>query len=122
MPTKSDSFQDIFTFDPRVRFCAVLDERGRIVESEMRKDLRSLEPDGETTRLFMQIGLAVMMDRGWDKFFGSTKFITIVKERVSILVFALADLRAVVVTTDPEFPLESVGRLGELVDVCVSMD
>ena len=110
-------FEQIFAFDKRVRFCALIDEKGKIVRSNSREKLKSLNPETEDSRLFSQIGLAVMMDRGWDRYFGRTKAIVIAKEKVSILIYSLADLKSVVVAIEPDFPMSRIGEIGELIDV-----
>ena len=115
-------FDQIFAFDKRVRFCALIDEKGNVVSSKSRPNLTSLNPETEDKRLFSQIGLAVLMDRGWDRFFGKTKAIIIAKEKVSILIYSLADLRAVVVAIEPDFPMARIGEIGELIDVCELVD
>lgn len=92
------------------------------MKSRSRENLDSLNPETEDERLFSQIGLAVLMDRGWDKFFGRTKAIAIAKEKLSILIFSLADLRAVVVVTEPDYPIASIGEIGEFIDVCDLVD
>src|SRR5712692_8759466 len=115
-------FDQIFAFDKRVRFCALIDEKGNVVSSKSRQNLTSLNPETEDSRLFSQIGLAVMMDRGWDRFFGRTKAIVIAKEKVSILIYSLADLRAIVVAIEPDYPMARIGEIGELIDVCELVD
>ena len=111
-------FDQIFAFDERVRSCALIDEKGNVVSGKSRPNLTPLNPETEDRRLFSQIGLAVLMDRGWDRFFGKTKAIVISKEKVSILIYSLADLRAVVVAIEPDFPMARIGEIGELIDVC----
>ena len=120
--SSANEFSPIFAFDKRVRFCALLDEKGKVVRSRARKNLSSLNPETEDSRLFSQIGLAVLMDRGWDRYFGRTKAIAITKEKVSILIYSLADLRAVVVAIEPDFPMARIGELGEVIDVCELVD
>src|SRR5712692_5658106 len=115
-------FDQIFAFDKRVRFCALIDEKGNVVSSKSRQNLTSLNPESEDKRLFSQIGLAVLMDRGWDRFFGKTKAIVIAKEKVSILIYSLADLRAVVVAIEPDFPMARISEIGEVIDVCELVD
>ncbi len=120
--SSASDFDQIFAFDERVRFCALIDEKGNVVRSRSRQNLTSLNPETEDKRLFSQIGLAVLMDRGWDRFFGKTKAIVIAKEKVSILVYSLADLRAVVVAMEPSFPMSRIGEIGEVIDVCELVD
>jgi hypothetical protein len=118
----STGFDLIFAFDKRVRFCALIDEKGNVAKSKSRQNLTSLNPENEDKRLFSQIGLAVLMDRGWDRYFGKTKAIVISKEKVSILIYSLADLKAVVVAIEPDFPMSRIGEIGEIIDVCELVD
>jgi hypothetical protein len=115
-------FDQIFAFDKRVRFCALIDEKGNVISSQARPNLTSLNPETEDKRLFAQIGLAVVMDRGWDRFFGKTKAIVISKEKVSILIYALADMRAVIVAIEPDLPMARIPEIGEVIDVCGLVD
>jgi hypothetical protein len=115
---KSSGFAPIFAFDERIRFCALIDDKGKVGESEYRENTSSLNPETEDNRLFSQIGLAVLMDRGWDRFFGRTRAIAIAKEKVNILIFSLADLGAVIVATQPDLPLSRIGQIGDVVDLC----
>jgi hypothetical protein len=120
--SSANDFSQIFGFDKRVRFCALIDEKGNMVSSKARPNLTSLNPEAEDKRLFAQIGLAVVMDRGWDRFFGKTKAIVISKEKVSILIYALADMRAVIVAIEPDFPMARISEIGEVIDVCELVD
>jgi hypothetical protein len=109
-------FDRIFRLDRRVRYCGLIDVTGKLIAGRMRENVSSLEPESEDPHLFLHIALAVSMDKSWDKYFGRTKTIVILKERVSLYIFSLADSRAVIVATEPDLPMSKRLKLGEVVD------
>jgi hypothetical protein len=114
--TNAAALDRVLGFDRKIRYCGLVDEKGKVVAGRMREGTESLQPGAEDERLFIQISLAVSMDRSWDRFFGRTSAIAIMKEKVAIFIFALPDTRAVVVATEPDLAIAKMKKLGELVD------
>ncbi len=50
--------ENVFAFDSRIRFCALLDTAGRIAAGGMRPGLKSLEPGEEAERIDVQMALS----------------------------------------------------------------
>ena len=114
--TNAAALTRVLSFHKKIRYCGLVDEKGAVVAGSMRKGLASLEPNSEDARLFVQISLAVGMDQGWNRYFGRTRIIAILKEKVAIFIFSLPDNRAVVVATEPDLPISKMKKLGELID------
>ncbi len=112
----SMSFEKIFRFDKKIRYCGIIDEKGELVAGNMRKGLQSLEPESEDKKLFAQIALAVGMNRGWDRYFGKTMCIVILKEKVSFFIFTLSNLKSIVLVVDSSMSVAKTRKLGELID------
>src|SRR2546428_14175904 len=114
--TNAAALTRVLSFHKKIRYCGLVDEKGAVVAGSMREGLASLEPNSEDARLFVQISLAVGMDQGWNRYFGRTRIIAILKEKVAIFIFPLPDNRAVVVATEPDLPISKMKNLGELID------
>jgi hypothetical protein len=115
-PPPEGRFKPIFEFDKGIRYCGVIGHNGRLIEGRARENLVSLEPESQDQRLFLQIALAIGMDRSWDKYFGATKCIVIAKEKINIFLFAISDQRSIIVATEPDLPVSKLRKLGQVVD------
>lgn len=101
---------EIFKFDRRIRYAAILDETGRIIAGGMRRGVQSLEPQSEDLRLIASITIQLNSDRTWDKYFGKTQFNFIKRERVNIMTFYLGR-KLVLVSMEPDFSLQQAEEL-----------
>lgn len=101
---------EIFKFDRKIRYAAILDETGRIIAGGMRRGVQSLEPQSEDLRLIASITMQLNADRSWDKYFGKTQFNFIKRERVNILTFYLGR-KLVLVSMEPDFSLQRAEEL-----------
>ncbi len=112
----SMSFEKIFRFDKKIRYCGVIDEKGGLVVGSMRNGLQSLEPESEDKKLFGQIAVAVGMDRRSDKYFGKTRCIVILKEKVAFFIYTLSNLKNIVLVVESSMSVTKMRKLGELID------
>jgi len=101
---------EMFKFDRRVRFAAILDHSGRQIAGGMRKGIPSLEPISEDLRLIANITIQLSTDITWDQYFGRTQFTFIKREKVNILTFHMGD-RLIMVSTEPDFTLQQAQDL-----------
>ena len=101
---------EMFKFDRRVRFAAVLDHSGRQIAGGMRKGIPSLEPVSEDLRLIANITIQLSTDKTWDQYFGRTQFTFIKREKVNILTFLQGD-KLIMVSTEPDFTLQQAQDL-----------
>jgi hypothetical protein len=101
---------EMFKFDRRVRFAAVLDHSGRQIAGGMRKGIPSLEPMSEDLRLIANITIQLSTDKTWDQYFGRVQFTLIKREKVNILTFHMGD-KLMLVSTEPDFTLQQAQDL-----------
>ncbi len=105
---------DIFKFDRRVRYAAVLDERGRLITGGMRRGVPSLEPQSEDLRLIANVTIQLSTDKTWDSYFGKTQFTFMKREKVNILTFNVGD-KLLLISTEPDFTLQQAQELRNLI-------
>jgi hypothetical protein len=101
---------EMFKFDRRVRFAAVLDHSGRQIAGGMRKGIPSLEPMSEDLRLIANITIQLSTDRTWDQYFGRVQFTFIKREKVNVLTFHMGD-KLMLVSSEPDFTLQQAQDL-----------
>ena len=101
---------EMFKFDRRVRFAAILDESGRTIAGGMRRGIPSLEPQSEDLRLIANITIQLSTDKTWDKYFGRTQLTFIKREKVNVLTFPISN-KLVLVSTEPDFTLQQAQDL-----------
>src|SRR5208337_1586726 len=101
---------EMYKFDRRVRYAAILDETGRQIAGGMRKGIPSLEPQSEDLRLIATITIQLSTDKTWDRFFGRGQYTFIKREKVNILTFSIAN-KLLLVSTEPDFTLQQAQDL-----------
>jgi hypothetical protein len=101
---------EMYKFDRRVRYAAILDEKGRQIAGGMRKGIPSLEPQSEDLRLIANITIQLSTDKTWDRYFGLSQYTFIKRERVSILTFTIGN-KLLMVSTEPDFTLQQAQDL-----------
>lgn len=114
MPT--DLATKVFDFDRRIRYFGILDEMGRTTAGGMRPGLKSLEPDDAAERVDLQMAVTRGMTEAANKYFGKTNYIIIHREQLMLIALPRSDKRTVLVTTEPDFPLEKLRDLARVVD------
>jgi len=101
---------EMYKFDRRVRYAAILDDTGRQIAGGMRKGIPSLEPQSEDLRLIANITIQLNTDKTWDRYFGRSQYTFIKREKVNILTFSIAD-KLLLVSTEPDFTLQQAQDL-----------
>jgi len=101
---------EMYKFDRRVRYAAILDETGRQIAGGMRKGIPSLEPQSEDLRLIANITIQLSTDKTWDRFWGRNQYTFIKREKVNILTFSIAN-KLLLVSTEPDFTLQQAQDL-----------
>ena len=97
----------VFKSDRRIRYVGVLSDTGRLIAGGMRKGVSSLEPMSEDLRLMANLTIQLSTDKTWDRYFGTTQFTLIKREKVTILVFHIGD-KVFLISSEPDFPLQQV--------------
>jgi hypothetical protein len=106
----------LFGFDKRIRYVSVLDSMGRAIMGGMRPGLNSLEPNEEAARVDVQMALIRGMSEGASKYLGRTNYVIIHRENLVFLALPREGGRTVLITTQPDFPLERVQAVIEMVE------
>jgi hypothetical protein len=112
LETKVDN---IFRYDSKVRFVAILTGEGEAVAEFLRPGVKSLEPDSETKMIYTKMSIAFGMTTPMDKFHGKMKQAIIFKERVTMLMYNLQG-RVVMVSTEPSFQMQRLDGLNRLIE------
>ena len=101
---------EMYKFDRRIRYSAILDETGRQIAGGMRRGIPSLEPQSEDLRLIANITIQLSTDKTWDRFFGRSQYTFIKREKVNILTFSIGN-KLLLVSTEPDFTLQQAQEL-----------
>ncbi len=104
----------VFKSDRRVRYVGILDETGRLIAGGMRKGVSSLEPMSEEIRLMANLTIQLSTDKTWDRYFGTTQYTFIKREKVSIIVFHIGN-KVFLISAEPDFPLQQAQALRDTV-------
>jgi hypothetical protein len=107
--------EDIFRYDPRVRFVAILSEEGEPIAEFIRPGVKSLEPDSETKMIYTKMTIAFGMTTPMDKYHGALRHALIFKERVTMMMFRFRD-KIVMLSTEPTFPTPKLDGLIKLAE------
>jgi hypothetical protein len=101
---------EMYKFDRRIRYAAILDETGRQIAGGMRRGIPSLEPQSEDLRLIANITIQLSTDKTWDRYFGRSQYTFIKREKVNILTFSIGN-KLLLVSTEPDFTLQQAQDL-----------
>jgi hypothetical protein len=107
--------KEVLAFDARIRYCAVLDAMGRTVEGGMRPGLLSLEPEEEADKVDLQIALIRGMTEGARGYLGGVDYVIIGREKLMLIAVPVSSGRTVLVSAEPDFPLERTKAFLELI-------
>ena len=106
-------YDRLMRFDKQIRFAAVVDGRGRILEGGMREGLEPLEPLEKTPHLIAKL-VSVVKAEDLDEFFGKPEYSILIHEKLIAFIFR-AGKKFVLVTAGRKFGLNKVGRLLKVV-------
>lgn len=96
-------------FDKRVRFAAVVDSGGRILEGGMRAEVEPIEPLEKTPELISEL-IARESAEARAVFFGDPEYSILVHEKLIAVILYLKD-GFILVTTQRPFPLPKLAQL-----------
>jgi len=108
--------EKVFKLDKRIRYCGVLDERGKVTSGGMRPGVKSLEPDEEAERIDLQVVLTRSMSESAQPYLGRTNYVIIHRENVMFVAMPRKDRRTILVSTEPSFPLAKVSAVFKVVE------
>ena len=101
----------IMKFDKRVRFAALVDGNGRILEGGMREGVQPIEPLEKTPHLIANLVSAQKEDLA--EFLGKPEYFIVVHEEVVAIIFR-SKRKFVLVTASRKLPLTKVTGLRKL--------
>ena len=102
-------YDRLMRFNKQVRFAAVVDSRGRIIEGGMREGVEPIEPLEKTPHLIAKL-VSVLKAEDLDEFFGKPEYSILIHEKIVVFIFR-AGKRFVLVTAGRRFGMNKVGRL-----------
>lgn len=107
--------ETLLAFDSKIRSVVEVRFNGQQVASVHREGLESLEPEDETGKVLDHTAIAAGMGASMNGYHGRVKAVIVARERLSLIVFPLFD-SLVLVSADPEFPLQKTYQMAELLD------
>ena len=94
----------ILSFDPKIRFAGVINERGRLVAGGMKENVEPLENEKDDEMIFMELALRVKMRKEFDRQLGSVNFAMASRERaLAISIPIKEDILYVVAEPDADY-------------------
>ena len=105
-------YDSAMRFDKRVRFAAVVDSQGSILEGGMRPEVEPIEPLEKTPHLIARL-VSVQKTEALTEFLGKPKYSILVHDEILAIIFR-SKRKFVLVTTDRKLPLNKVLGLRKL--------
>jgi hypothetical protein len=102
-------YDSAMRFDKRIRFAAVVDSEGRILEGGMRAEVEPIEPLEKTPELISQL-IARESAEARAVFFGGPEYSILVHVKLIAVILYLED-GFILVTTQRPFPLVKIAQL-----------
>jgi len=106
-------YNRIMKFSKLVRFAALVDGNGRILEGGMREGVEPIEPLEKTPHLIAKL-VSVLKAEDLADFFGKPEYSILVHEEIVAIIFRTGKKFALI-TADRKFPLAKVAKLRDLV-------
>jgi hypothetical protein len=107
---KLPAFYDrIMRLDKHIRFAALVDGDGRILQGGMREGVEPIEPLEKTPHLIAKL-VSVQKAEDLADFFGKPEYSILVHEEIMALIFR-SGKRFALITTDRKFPFTKIIRL-----------
>jgi len=106
--------EDIVALDPMMRFMAIIDLKGNISESIMKKGKTSLKSQKEEEHLCKQIAIRRKIRQQFDKSLGSVNYVHIERQKVTQIVL-YPKRRTVYVTMEPNMDIKRKLKLIEVI-------
>lgn len=105
----------MFVADSRVRYATVLDEECSIVAGGMRPGVTPIESPEDSRRVDLQVVVLLGVIKTWSEIFGRTSFVFFKQKKINIIIFPI-DNKQLDISTEPDFPLEDVGKIMRIVE------
>jgi hypothetical protein len=102
--------EDIVDLDPAMRFAAIIDLKGNIVESIMKTGKTSLKSQKEEEHFCQQVAQRRKMRQEFDRSLGKVRYVNVERERISQMVI-YTRRKTVYFTLEPEVSLTKKLRI-----------
>jgi len=98
--------ESILSLDDQMRFAAIIDLKGNIVEGIMKEGKSSLESQKQEELFCKQVAKRRMMRQDFDNELGKVRFVNVEREKVTQLVI-YSKKKTVFVTMEPEVTIQT---------------
>jgi hypothetical protein len=105
-------YNRIMKLDKRIRFAALVDSKGRILDGGMREGVQPVEPLERTPHLIARL-VSVQKAGALTEFLGKHEYSILIHEEVIAIIFR-SKRKFVLITTDRKLPLTKVVGLRKL--------
>lgn len=106
-------YSQIMKFDRKIRFAALVDGKGQILDGGMREGVEPIEPLEKTPEVIARL-VSVQKAGDLAEFLGKPEYSILVHENVTTIIFK-SKKKFVLVTVDRKFVLNRVSGLRKLV-------
>ena len=105
-------YSRLMKFDRRVRFAALVDGKGRILDGGMREGVQPIEPLEKTPHLIARL-VSVQKAKALTEFLGKQEYSILVHDEILAIIFR-SKRKFVLVTADRKLPLNKAVGLRKL--------
>ena len=102
--------EDIINLDPKMRFAAIIDSRGKIREAIMKSGKTSLKSQKEEEHFCKQVAQRRAMRKEFDKSLGKVRYVHVEREKVTQMV-VYTKRNTLYFTMEPEMPIDTKIRI-----------
>jgi len=102
--------EDIVELDPKMRFAAIIDLKGNIIEAIMKSGKTSLKTQKMQENFCKQVAIRRRMRRGFDNSLGKVRYVHVEREKVTQIVI-YPKRKTVYVTMEPELSITKKVRI-----------
>jgi len=102
--------EDIIDLDAKMRFVAIIDKKGNVVESIMKAGKTSLKTQKEEEHFCKQVSQRRKMRHEFDKHLGKVRYVHVEREKITQLVI-YAKNKTIYFTVEPEMSINKKLRL-----------
>ena len=97
--------EGIIDLDPQMRFAAIIDSQGNIVEAIMKSGKNSLKSQREEEHFCKQVAQRRKMRKGFDNSLGKVRYVHVEREKLAQIVIYPKN-HTVYFTMEPELPID----------------
>jgi len=105
-----DIVEEIIDLDPKMRFAAMIDHDGNIIEAIMKSGKTSLKSQKEEEHFCKQVAERRKMRQEFDKTLGKVRYVHVEREKITQIVI-YSKQYALYFTMEPEMKIEQKLRL-----------